>query len=83
MPFHVYILRSASTGRFYVGHTENLAKRILEHNSNQAPSTKGRGPWRLVYSEEFSTRSEASQREREIKGMKSHAWIERLARASR
>jgi hypothetical protein len=36
MVFHVYILRSASTGRFYVGHTENLAKRIVEHNSNRA-----------------------------------------------
>ena len=83
MAFHLYILRSASTGKFYVGHTENLARRILEHNRNRTPSTRNRGPWELVYSEEFSTRSEASQREREIKGMKSHAWIEQLARASR
>ena len=37
MPFHVYILRSQSTGRFYIGHTENLIKRIFEHNSNRTP----------------------------------------------
>jgi predicted GIY-YIG superfamily endonuclease len=39
MPFHVYILRSQTTGRFYVGHTENLVKRIFEHNNNRTPST--------------------------------------------
>jgi len=83
MAFHLYILRSASTGKFYVGHTESLTRRILEHNRYRTPSTKNRGPWELVYSEGFSTRSEASQREREIKAMKSHAWIEQLARASR
>jgi putative endonuclease len=79
MPFHTYVLRSASSGKYYVGHTENLSQRILEHNSNRAPSTKNRGPWELVHSEEFSTRSEASRRERQIKGMKSRAWIEQLA----
>ena len=83
MPFYMYILRSASTGKFYVGHTENLTKRIVEHNSNRAASTKNRGPWGLVYWEEFATRSEASRRERAIKGKKSHAWIEQMARASR
>jgi len=36
MVFHVYILRSGSTGRFYVGHTENFGNRIVEHNSNRA-----------------------------------------------
>jgi predicted GIY-YIG superfamily endonuclease len=36
MPFHTYILCSASSGKYYVGHTENLSQRILEHNSNRA-----------------------------------------------
>ena len=83
MAFHTYVLRSESTGKFYVGHTENLTKRIVEHNSNRTRSTMNRGPWELFYSEQFPTRSAASQREREIKGMKSHAWIAQLARASR
>jgi putative endonuclease len=84
MTFHVYILQSQTTTRFYVGHTENLAKRILEHNNNRTPSTKDRGPWVMIYSEPHKTRPEAVQRERQIKAMKSHRWIEQLAaRASR
>ena len=80
MAFHVYVLRSQSTGHFYVGHTENLARRISEHN-NRTASIKNRGPWEIFYSEEFATCSEASRREREIKGMKSRSYIEALASA--
>ncbi len=83
MSYHMYILQSVSTGRFYVGHTESLNKRIAEHNNNRTTSIKNRGPWVLVYTEEFATRGEASRREREIKRMKSHRWIEQVVRASR
>jgi len=83
MPFYMYILRSASTGRFYVGHSEDPARRVTEHNYNRSSSTRNRGPWELVYTEQFATRPEASRRERAVKKMKSHAWIEELARASR
>jgi putative endonuclease len=83
MPFHTYILQSRSTGRYYVDHTENLQKRVFEHNNNRTDSIRNRGPWDLVYSEEFATRSEASQREWQMNRMKSHAWLERLVRASR
>jgi len=84
MPFHCYILKSQSTGSFYVGHTENLTKRIFEHSNNGTPSIKNRGPWELFYSEAFETRSEAAQRERHIKSMKSRHFIEHwLERADR
>ena len=83
MPFHIYILRSEATGRFYVGHTENLQKRVFEHNNGRTDSIRNRGPWVLVYSEEYATRSEANRRERQLKRMKSHVWLERLVRASR
>jgi putative endonuclease len=83
MSFHMYILQSLSTGRFYVGHTQDISIRLQEHNQGRVPSTRNRGPWRLFYTQEFLTRSEASQRERQVKQMKSRAWIEQLARASR
>ncbi len=79
----MYILRSASSGRFYVGHTENLSKRLSEHNAQRTVSIRNRGPWEVAYTEEFPTRAEASRRERQVKGMKSHTWIERFVRASR
>ena len=83
MPFYMYVLRSAATRKFYVGHSEDPARRLTEHNHDRSPSTRNRGPWELVYTEEFATRAEASRRERAVKKMKSHAGIEALARASR
>jgi putative endonuclease len=83
MIFHVYILRSQSTGQFYVGQTENLTKRVFEHNNNRTPSIKNRGLWELVHAEAFDSRAEAMRRGRQIKKMKSRQWIERLVRASR
>jgi len=83
MAFFTYILRSALTGRFYIGHAEDLARRVGEHNSNRVDATKYRGPWEVAYTEEFATRAEAGRRERYIKSQKSRKWIEQLVRASR
>jgi putative endonuclease len=83
MAYYFYVLRSRTTGRFYTGHTENLTRRIFQHNNNQTVSIKNRGPWELFYSEEYPTRSEAAQRERNVKRMKTHTYVEELARASR
>ena len=83
MAYYFYVLRSQTTGRFYTGHSENLTRRIFQHNNNRTVSIKNRGPWELFYSEEYPTRSEAARRERHVKRMKSHAYIEELAGASR
>ena len=83
MPFQMYILRSLSSGRFYLGHTEDLRKRLQEHNNGRTPSTRGRGPWEIFHAEEFSSRSEAARRERQVKRLKSRLQIEQLAGASR
>lgn len=61
--FTVYILESASSGRFYVGHTVDLEDRLLRHEQDRSVSTRGRGPWLLVYTECFATRSGAVCRE--------------------
>jgi putative endonuclease len=63
----VYVLRSESSGKLYVGQTKDLATRILQHNQGLSPYTKGRGPWKLAYFEQFKTRSEAVLRERFFK----------------
>jgi putative endonuclease len=69
MPYFTYVLKSESTGSSYVGHTSNLEKRVLEHNSGKSLSTKGKRPWRLVYKEEFPTRSKAASRESYFKSI--------------
>jgi predicted GIY-YIG superfamily endonuclease len=75
--FWVYVLQN-SAGRFYTGQTDDLDRRLSEHNYPEAGSgkyTHKNGPWHLVYSEIFENRSEAVQRERFIKARKSTKWI--------
>ncbi|MFA6805363.1 MAG: GIY-YIG nuclease family protein [Candidatus Methanomethylophilaceae archaeon] len=67
--WHVYILR-CSDGTLYTGISNDLDRRIGEHNKGTgAKYTKGRGPVRLVYQESADNRSEASKRELEIKSL--------------
>ncbi len=81
--FYLYILRSESSGHYYIGQTQDITERLTYHNSNYSKSLKNRGPWKLVYSEEFGTRREAVRRERQIKSWKDRRMIERLLSASR
>ncbi len=76
--FSVYILRSESSSRFYIGCAADVSARLAEHQRGQTISTRGRGPWDLVYEEAFGTRTEALRRERQIKSWKSHRMIEDL-----
>jgi len=78
MGYFVYILYSPKADRYYVGQTENLAFRLQHHNEGKVTSTKAYVPWELKHSETYATRSEAMQREREIKVRKSRRYIEEL-----
>ncbi len=78
MPYCVYILFSASRDRYYVGATEDIASRLLQHNAGRNKSTKAGLPWEVQYTESFSTRVEAVRREAEIKSKKSRKYIRHL-----
>src|SRR5512136_2150780 len=65
--FTVYVLLSSSTGNLYIGQTENLSRRLTEHRTNMARYTRGRGPWKLVFAEEYTSRAQAMRRERSLK----------------
>jgi putative endonuclease len=65
--WHVYILL-CSDKSLYTGATNNLEKRFLSHqNGKGAAYTRSHKPLKIVYSEEFGTKSEALKREIEIK----------------
>ncbi len=68
--YTVYIIESESTGRWYYGHTDDLADRLLRHNGDRSKATKGRGPWRVVATKEFSSRGEAMAFEQLLKRFK-------------
>ena len=68
--FYVYILLSQKDNKRYIGCTENLDRRVDEHNSGLVKSTKNRRPLKLIYFEEFENKSGAMKREKEIKAKK-------------
>jgi len=78
----VYILQSQTTTKFYIGCADDPLLRLAEHQRGQTKSTRGRGPWILVYQECFDTLSEARRRERQLKSWKSHRSIQELVAAS-
>ena len=83
MAYHVYVLHSEKDGSFYIGHTADLDERIQRHNHGKSLYTKTKLPWKLIYQEEFLSRSEAMKREREIKEKKNRAYIDYVVRACR
>ncbi|MBI3110995.1 MAG: GIY-YIG nuclease family protein [Ignavibacteriales bacterium] len=62
-----YVMRSEVDGSYYRGQSGDLKSRVKKHNDGESQSTKSKRPWRLVYVEEFSTRSEAVRREQYLK----------------
>src|SRR5438105_15673683 len=71
----VYILQSDRTKKFYIGCATEVLVRLTQHQRGQTISTRGRGPWVLVYQERFETLAEARRRERQLKSWKSHRSI--------
>ncbi|MEO7247407.1 MAG: GIY-YIG nuclease family protein, partial [Novosphingobium sp.] len=68
MPFWTYMLHCRG-GYFYVGHTDDLDRRIGEHKSGLIRGfTADHLPVELVWSEEFQTRDDAKATERKLKG---------------
>ena len=68
MTFWAYMLH-CNGGAFYVGHTDDLERRIAEHESGSQPGfTRDKLPVARVWSETFATRIEALEVERRIKG---------------
>src|SRR5271170_3118643 len=65
--YFVYVLENTATKRHYTGFTTDLTQRVGQHNSGVTKSTKNRGQWVPLYSEEYTTRSEAMRRERFLK----------------
>ncbi|MBT5074653.1 MAG: GIY-YIG nuclease family protein [Kordiimonadaceae bacterium] len=63
----LYILKCADSS-YYTGITNDLAKRLSDHESGKgAKYTRGRGPFEVIYKETLKNRSEATKREIEIK----------------
>ena len=65
--YYLYILKSQKDGTFYVGYTDNVTKRLKEHNRGKSRYTNGHKPYEVVYTEEYESKIEAKNREMYIK----------------
>lgn len=65
--FYVYVLKSKKDGEMYIGSTNDLRRRIQEHNSGLVGSTKSRTPFELVYYEAYKSEKDARKREQNLK----------------
>lgn len=75
---YVYILQSDKNGRYYIGSTNNLVRRLVEHNSGQTKSLKNLLPMRLVFSKGYEEVGKARKMELHLKKLKSRVIIEKV-----
>jgi len=68
-----YILKSKKSKKLYLGYTNDLRKRIKEHNQGLSRATKPYIPWQIVYYEAYLSKEEALKRENNLK-LRANAW---------
>jgi len=81
MSSFVYVLMNPKD-EIYIGHTNNLARRLDQHNDPEFWGTlhtkRHAGPWHMIHSEEYVTRAEAMGREKQLKTSRGRAWIRQI-----
>jgi putative endonuclease len=64
--YRVYVIRNRE-GKFYIGLSDDVARRVQQHNAGQSRWTKGRGPWTIVWQSEESSVTDARKLENRLK----------------
>lgn len=80
--FFIYVLYNKDHGKIYIGQTNDLGKRIAEHNdpSNARHTFTGQFNWEwvIIYKEEATTRREALKREKQLKSYRGREFIKKF-----
>jgi putative endonuclease len=80
--FYVYVLISLKDKKFYIGFTNGLKRRLIEHNSGKNTSTKSRLPLKLIYYESNLSKVDADRREKYFKTTKGKLTLRQMLRES-
>ena len=80
MFFYTYVLLSLKDGKFYMGYTNDLRRRVEEHNSGKNISTKPRRPLELIYYEACLNEQDARQREKYFKNTIGRRYLSKRLR---
>ncbi len=65
--FYVYVLKSRKDNSLYIGYTNDLKRRLEEHNGGKNKSTKFKTSFELIYYEAYKSESDAKYREKNMK----------------
>ena len=76
----VYIIKSILNGRYYIGSTNDLERRLIEHNNGKTKSIKFSRPYKLVFKQGYASLNDARTIEIKLKKLKSRVIIERIIR---
>lgn len=78
----VYVIYNKKHGKIYIGQTEDIERRIKEHNDlnnkKHKYTSQFDGEWQIIYKEEFKTRKEALTREKQLKSFRGREYIKRF-----
>jgi len=66
-PYYVYVLSSLLDESWYIGYSQNLDKRLTEHNSGKTVTTNRKKTWRIIYYEVSYNKEDAISREKYLK----------------
>jgi putative endonuclease len=79
--FYTYVLKSEVDKKLYIGSTNNLRRRLAEHQDGKVLSTKPRKPFSLVYYEAYKAELDARHREESLK-LRGRARVQLIKRLS-
>ena len=73
--YYTYIIESSVSKKWYIGHTNDIERRLIEHNSGQNKSTKGKGLWKLIFLSRFNNNLDANKFELKLKKITNKDFI--------
>ncbi|MEL7001174.1 MAG: GIY-YIG nuclease family protein [Bacteroidota bacterium] len=76
--FYTYAINSLTRNYIYVGLTDNIERRVNEHNTGKNKTTRPYKPFEIIYSKEFSTRQEARMHEKYLKSGSGKEYLKTL-----
>jgi putative endonuclease len=78
MGYFLYILRSVPSQKYYIGSSDDPKRRLQFHNTIERGFTAQYRPWEIVFTKEFSTKTEALRAEKKVKSWKNREMIRKL-----
>ena len=75
--YYTYVLKSKKDDKLYIGFSEDLKNRLLEHNKGLVEATRDRRPLEIIYYEACLSKKKAIEREKALKAGFGRAYLKR------